>query len=112
MKSIEKIFEPKLKKIILLPLYGVFIPLLGLPAYDKFSKGVPEWFIKQFNETLLAKGPGGLAGSFYFIALLETLTALCFVLSLIKGEFLPERPRHFLEMSLFLAMTTFAVLGF
>lgn len=95
-----------------LVLYAVYIPIFGLAAWTKFSGGMPDWFVTQFHDTLLALLPGGLVVSFYFIAFLEATTTLVFVTSLARREFLQDRSPKFLSLALIAAMATFAVLGF
>jgi hypothetical protein len=97
-------------KIQMLSLYGVFISVFGLAALSKWSGGVPAWFIKQFESTILGSLPGGIALSFYVIALLETMTAFAFFICFTeewRGRTRPE----ILAWAFALALVTFAVLG-
>jgi hypothetical protein len=97
----------------LLPLYVVFTSTFGLSAFSKFTGGgTPGWFLKQFQDSILNAFPGALTVNFYFIAVLEGLTALGFLGSLIRLEFLPRKEKSLLHGALFLAMADFAILGF
>lgn len=97
----------------LLPIYALFIITFGLAALGKMTFTVPDWFLKQFAETILNLFPGSLEASFYMIALGETITTLLFLVSLFKREFKKdETGRVFLKAGLQMAMIMFVILGF
>ena len=73
--------------------------------------GVPDWFAEQFVKTFLASFPG-LTASFYSIAVLEGLAAVAAVVSLLRGEFLRNRPPTLLYAALFLSLLLFVQLNF
>ncbi len=67
-----------------------FVVLFGTAAFDKFkSLSTPEWFVKQFANTVLAKMPGGTSFGYWMIATAElTITGL-FVASIFYMIVLP-----------------------
>ncbi len=85
--------------------------LFALASVDKLISGLPPWFVVQVNKTLLARFPGGPHFQFYAILALELLVAIGCFLSLLRMEFLPDRTRPVLKISLLLSMFTFIVLG-
>lgn len=104
-----------LKKLKFAPLYLLYLSTFGMAAVGKwreFPHGAPEWFQRQFEGTVLNLFPGALTVNFYLIAVLESMVALAFVVSLLRREFLPERDRSVLQFSLWGAQFTFVILGF
>lgn len=95
-----------------IPIYIVYISIFAMASLEKFTGGIPQWFIKQFEPTFIAQLPGGLGLSFYSIAALEAFTAILFIISLLRGEFLPEKSTSFLRAALTSACFVFAELGF
>jgi hypothetical protein len=83
MQSIDII---QLKKLAIILIYTV---LMGTAAWDKV-KGMkaPEWFVKQFENTIIAKMPGGAVFGFWVIAIFESLLTLCFVGALFNSGLL------------------------
>ncbi len=101
-----------LERVRLIPIYLLFLYTWFLTGFGKLlGSGVPESFANDFGGTFLASFPG-LTVAFYQIALLEVGAGLLFVVSLLKGEFLPNRERPFLQLGLSASLLTFAVLGF
>ena len=88
-----------------------YLMTFGLAAWLKWSQGVPEWFLKQFGGTWLAHAPLGLEGSFYFIAILETLAFFGFFCSLLRLEWLRAEPL-LLRGSLVFSRFVFLVLAY
>ena len=95
----------------LLAIQLLFATTFFLSAWLKWSQGMPEWFNKQFGTTWLASAPGGLAASYYFLAVLETIAFLGLVASLARLEFLPRR-KSFLKGSLTFSLFVFVVLAY
>jgi hypothetical protein len=94
-----------------LALSAMYLTTFALAALSKWSGGVPGWFIDQFHATWIASMPGGLPAVFYGLAVLESLAALGFALSLLTGEFLHAwRPAMWL--SLLGAQFIFIILAF
>lgn len=83
-----------------------------LAAWLKCSAGIPDWFLQQFGATWLAALPGGLPAVYYFLALLESIALLGFVVSLLRGEFLPGRFKQILKTSLTFSLFIFTVFAF
>ena len=68
----------------------IFTALLATAAADKLkSLTAPEWFVKQFDGTFIAKLPGGAVGGYWMIAIMETALTLAFLASVFKPEVLP-----------------------
>ena len=101
-----------MKKFNLIPLYVVFVSVFLLAAASKFSSGYPEWFAKSFESTIINSFPSQMWISFYTIAVLEAFTASLFLVSLVKGEFTPNKKKPVLNLGFFTAMLTFSILGF
>ncbi len=60
----------------------IFAVLFGTAAMDKLkSTTTPEWFIKQFENTLIGKIPDGAKRGYWVIAALELLLAVAFLAS-------------------------------
>jgi hypothetical protein len=100
------------KKIRLLPVYLIFISVFGMAGLSKWLGGIPPYFEKQFAGSILDLFPGALTVNFYFIALLETVVTLTFILSLVKREFLPSRSPNILKYALVFASFVFVILHF
>ena len=68
----------------------IFTVLFGTAALDKFKTlKTPEWFVKQFDHTLIAKLPGGAKAGYWMIALFELALTLAFIVSALSFSFLP-----------------------
>ena len=68
----------------------IFAVLFGTAAHDKVkSFTTPDWFVKQFDGTLIAKMPGGAAGGYWMIAMMESALTFAFTASAVKVEILP-----------------------
>lgn len=96
----------------LLPLYLLFIGTFGQASLEKLrSGGMPDWFRKQFEGTILNPFPGSLTMQYYLIAALELGVVLCFLLSGVQLEFLAGHERLFLKAALVLSLFVFFMLG-
>jgi hypothetical protein len=96
----------------LLPIYLLFIGTFGQASLEKLrSGGMPDWFRKQFEGTILNPFPGSLSVQYYLLALLELCVVLCFLWSGVQLEFLAGHDRIFLKAALVLALFTFFALG-
>jgi len=68
----------------------IFSVLFGTAALDKLkSLKTPEWFIKQFEPTLIAKLPGGATLGYWMIATLELLLFVSFLSAIVLPFMLP-----------------------
>lgn len=83
-----------------------------LAAILKWKAGLTPDFQQQFGKTFLAALPGGLTAVFYFIALLETVAVLGLLVSLVTGEFLADRAKLILKLSLVFCLFIFVILAF
>ncbi len=101
-----------LDSIKLIPIYLLFMGTFGQASLEKFlSQGVPEWFRKQFEPTLLNPFPGSLSVQYYALALLEFGVVACFFWSGIQLEFVAGNEKTFLKAALVMALFTFFALG-
>ena len=65
-----------------LGIVAMFAVLFGTAGFDKFKVlQTPDWFIKQFENTLIAKLPGGAKLGYWVIATLELALFFTFVAS-------------------------------
>lgn len=96
-----------------LAIYFVLAQTFLLSSLDKWtSGGTPEYFIKQFEKTFLAKFPG-VPFAYYTLAVMEGLVFILVVISFFRLEWQPDRPhKNWLKMSIAFAALTFGVLGF
>jgi hypothetical protein len=84
-----------------------------MAAFTKFyDGGVPNWFMMQFQGTLLDLFPGSLTFSYFLIAFLELASFLLVLGSLLKREYLPQREKRTLQAGLILCQVTFVALAF
>jgi hypothetical protein len=91
----------------------LFLSLAGITALQKITGTfVPEWFVKKFEPTLIGTVPYGIELSFLTIIALETLIAVCFLISIVRMEFVSQRSKSFLFWGFDLAMLLFLVLFF
>ena len=67
----------------------IYSVLMGTAAWDKI-KGMkaPDWFVKQFEKTMIAKMPGGAALGFWLIALSEAALTIGFISAIFAPELL------------------------
>lgn len=101
------------ESLLLIPVYLLYIATFAQASLEKFrSGGVPEWFKKQFEKTILNAFPGALTIQYYAIACLEALVVLLFFTSAVNMEFLPGHGQIFLTFGLLLSLFTFFSLGF
>ena len=71
----------------LLAINLLFLMVWGFTGVRKLIDGPPSWFPQKFGGTILAKFPG-LAGTFWILALGETLAFALAAAALLRGEFL------------------------
>lgn len=93
----------------------MLILTFGLAGVEKLLDGqIPNWFLSQFNGTILDAFPGALEISFVLITLLEIVTATLLIIGLARKEFLLKfsSSKRFLCLGIILAQITFIVLGF
>lgn len=96
----------------LIPIYLLYIGTFGLASLEKFrSGGMPDWFGAQFEKTFLNLFSGSLKIQYYFIAVLEAVVAVLFLISAVTGEFLPGATPIFLRWALLMALFAFFALG-
>lgn len=68
----------------------IYAVLFGTAAYDKWKTiAMPDWFSKQFENTILSRLPGGTSLGYWLIATLEGLLALMFIISVFNFGLLP-----------------------
>lgn len=77
-------------RLISIAIALLYIALWGTAAQSKWSSlKTPDWFLKQFEKTFFTKLPGGIAASYWGIAVLELALALLFTASLFSASLLP-----------------------
>lgn len=68
----------------------IFTILFGTAAIDKFKTlKTPEWFVKQFENTLISQLPGGATLGYWMIATFELSLMIAFVVSITATGVLP-----------------------
>jgi hypothetical protein len=68
----------------------IYVVLFGTAAFEKWKAlETPEWFVKQFASSFIAKLPGGASVGYWIIASLEAALTLCFVLAAFNFLLLP-----------------------
>jgi len=75
--------EPTLIDVnIFIAIAFIYAVLMGTAAWSKLkSRSTPEWFVKQFENTAVAKLPIGPALAYWSIAIFEAILAILFILS-------------------------------
>lgn len=68
----------------------IYLVLLGTAAFEKWKTlSTPEWFIKQFENTFVAKLPGGASVGYWCIAGLEAILVFTFLMAAFNFLILP-----------------------
>ena len=77
----------------------IYVLLFGTAAIDKWKTlSTPDWFIKQFENTVINRLPGKASFGYWLIASMELIITLSFVAAIFNFEILP----YALTASLFL----------
>lgn len=102
-----------LANIQLLPFYAVLTYTMGLPGFTKLfdHERVIGKYTQMFQHTFVDAFPG-TSFMIYIFGVLEIAVAFLLFVSLIKKEFLPHRPKTWLNLAIFVSLVTFASLGF
>lgn len=104
---------PEITTLRNLAIIFMFVVLLGTAAFDKITSGpTPDWFIKQFSNTFIAKMPGGASAGYWFIAAFETILTLAFISALMHGDFVAGASVTLLSYALIGSLFLFAMLCF
>lgn len=105
---------PFFQKVKLLPIYLLLFYTMGQPGFNKIfdSEAVMGGYIKMFSNSILAQMPGGIPPFIYFLGTVELLVPVLLIMSLIKTENLPNKPKTFLKYALFISSSTFIMLSF
>lgn len=100
--------------IKLLPLYAILLYTMGMPGWAKIFGGrqVIDRYTGMFKDSFIAALPGGTPLMIYLLGILELAVPLLLIISLLKGEFLQNRPKTWLNYALVLSIFTFAMLCF
>ena len=98
----------------ILPIHLTYIMTFALAGGGKVMNFAPTvgYFTKKFETTFLVSLPGGMGPQVAAIAGGELIIVAVLVVSLIKGEFLPNRDRLFLKLGIFGSSIMFLNLGF
>ena len=92
-------------------LVGVLFFYSGKEKLFDGDAKAPSGIEKQFEGTFVATFPG-VDALWAILSVLEFAVFVILVISLIRGEFLPQRPKRILLVGLSLALLTFACLSF
>ncbi len=85
--------------IVFFAISVIYSVLMGTAAWSKWkSLSTPEWFVNQFQNTVIAKFPIGPALAYWSIAFFEAVLAILFILSPV----FPFLSQYALSASLFL----------
>jgi hypothetical protein len=91
----------------------VYLSLSAITGIQKLAGNFPpEWFVQKFQQTLIHLFPGGLILSYAIIVGLELFAAICFLLALIKREFIAEKSSLFTGIGFNTCLLLFTVLFF
>jgi hypothetical protein len=91
-------------------IYLMFGLTMGISSIEKLTEAVPDWFAEQFAGTFVETFPG-LSTSWLVAGVLEVLTAVLILVSVVRLEFMPGKERTWLRIGLSLAAFTFMLLG-
>ena len=97
-------------------IYFLLLNIMGLASIGKIQgllpgAGAPAFLEQTFANTFLATFPG-VTIAWWIIALLEFAVAVLAIISIIRLEFLPNRRKSWLMLSLAVSLAVFAVLAF
>ena len=91
----------------------LFLSLAGITAVQKISGLViPDWFIHKFENSFIGIFPFGIFISFVVITILETIIAICMIVSVFKREYKTESNKISLNLGLDLSLVLFLILFF
>jgi len=96
---------------------GVYLMVGGLMFYSGKEKlfdddgNAPTGVKQQFENSFLHVFPG-VDAAWVILGILEFAVFLILVVSLIRGEFFPHRPKSAMQVALAVALFTFACLAF
>lgn len=102
------------EQVKLLPMFFTLLYTMGQPGIQKlfFAGEVVPKYVMMFKDSFLAQLPGGIPPFIYMLGVFETLVAVLIVVSLVRLEFLPTRPKTTLSLALLLGSLTFVMLCF
>ncbi len=90
----------------------IHLMLFATAGLDKFkSLKTPEWFVKPFANTLIAKMPGGAAAGYWMIAIFELALTAMFLAALVRLEFVTGNAHPILSIALTAALFLYSMLG-
>lgn len=92
-------------------IYFIFGQLFFRSGLEKLTQAVPDWFRATFGGTPLASFPG-LEISWRVLGVMEILVVIVLIISVVRLEFLENRGKLWLKLSLMVAALTFAMLAF
>jgi hypothetical protein len=97
--------------LVIASIYAVIGPLFFMSGKEKVFFAAPDGIVKMFSGTFVSTFPGtGVA--WFLIGLVELVVVAGLVISLVRGEFLPSRPKSWLLTSIALSMFTYALVAF
>lgn len=91
-------------------IYLMFGLTMGLSSIEKVMGSAPQWFIDQFQDSLVGSLPG-IEVAWRLVGLLEIAVAVLIIISVAKAEFKVESTKPWLKTSLGVAAITFVILS-
>ncbi len=102
-----------IQTVIFAAIYFIYLSTFLTVSIQKIKSGPQDWFLKQFNGTIIEKLPGGAKFGFWFITILETSVSIFLILALFNGEWTLTKAHLFwLPLGISVAALTFSLLGF
>ena len=90
----------------------IHLMLFATAGFDKFkSLQTPEWFVKPFANTFIAKLPGGAAAGYWAIGIFELALSAMFLAALVRLEFVAGNDHQILSLGLTSALFLYCMLG-
>ncbi len=76
------------------------------------ERGRSRLVFETVRPNLAGESSGRMPALYYFIALLESIALLGFIVSLLKGEFFSGKPKLILKLALVFSLFVFIILAF
>lgn len=100
--------------IKLLPIIFTMTYTMGQPGYNKLfqTADVMGFYVTMFQDSFLAKLPGGIPPFIYLLGILEIAVPILLLIGLVRCEFIASRPKTFLGWGMIVGISTFIMLSF
>ncbi len=100
-----------LRPATLLAINLLLLMIWGFAGISKVQDGMPSWFDDKFGKTFLGTFPG-LKATFWILTVSELVAFALAIVSLVRIEFLRQRPPTFLAATAVWSLFVFLQLGF